>query len=400
MPAVFTDASWWNELVDYLNRDDEWNTAARYFTATVTLASPNSTHTLNIVNGTITSAGHHVPLTGADITIAAPENEWDRVVAGETDWFEGTSPGLGHIAVEGNAVLAMRNVKPMWLLLGAMAKVRRSSQPVSYSPDPVDSGREPVGKYVTVDGIRTYYEECGQGPTIYCIHAAGQDTLMYRHVLTQLSDNFRVISIDAPGHGKTLEPAGGAFTDITQHAQYHENVMAALDVDRPVLVGCSMGGNMVLELGARRPSHYRGIVSSEGSDYTPTVSSFLLEMLLLNSPQILECWSRSMTGNRTPPDRAREVVWQLRRVTPETINADLTGYAGFDRRDEVSYIECPVLLLRGDADWLVHQQMVEATASRMGGATVVVLEGTGHYPMIENPVEFCDAVRSFAAPLN
>ena len=51
----------------------------------------------------------------------------------------------------------------MWLLLGAMSKVRRAPARVDYSPDPVTSDREPVGKYVTVDGIRTYYEECGDG---------------------------------------------------------------------------------------------------------------------------------------------------------------------------------------------------------------------------------------------
>lgn len=125
--------------------------------------------------------------------------------------------------------------------------------------------------------------------------------------------------------------------------------MAALGLERPIIVGCSMGGNMVLELASRRPDYYRGVVSCEGADYTPTVSPFLLEMLLLNGPQILEAWSRSMTGKRTPPDRAREVVWQLRRVAPEYIAADLTGYAGFDRRAEMANITSPVLLIRGTA---------------------------------------------------
>jgi pimeloyl-ACP methyl ester carboxylesterase len=72
------------------------------------------------------------------------------------------------------------------------------------------------------------------------------------------------------------------------------------------------------------------------------------------------------------------------------------GYTGFDRRDEAGKIRSPVLLLRGDADWLVNQSMVEATAGRIPGSTIAVLAGTGHYPIIENPVEFVDAVRSFA----
>jgi pimeloyl-ACP methyl ester carboxylesterase len=89
------------------------------------------------------------------------------------------------------------------------------------------------------------------------------------------------------------------------------------------------------------------------------------------------------------------VVWQIRRAAPEYVAADLIGYADFDRRADMGSITSPVLLLRGSADWLVNQEMVEATASRVPNARVKVLEGTGHYPMIENPAEFNDAIRGF-----
>ena len=45
------------------------------------------------------------------------------------------------------------------------------------------------------------------------------------------------------------------------------------------------------------------IISAEGADYTPTVSEFFLDMLLMNGTEIIGAWSRSMTGYRTPPDR-------------------------------------------------------------------------------------------------
>ena len=63
-------------------------------------------------------------------------------------------------------------------------------------------------------------------------------------------------------------------------------------------------------------------------------------------------------------------------------------------------IKGPVVLLRGDADWLVSQEMVEATSSRIPGSRVEVLMGTGHYPMIENPVEFNASIRAFAESVN
>ena len=152
---------------------------------------------------------------------------------------------------------------------------------------------------------------------------------------------------------------------------------------------------MVLELAARRPEFYSAVISVEGADFTPTVSQLVLDMLLINGQQILECWSQSLIGNRTPPDRAREVVWQIRRATPEAFAGDLTAYAGTDIRELVKVIKSPVLLLRGDADWLVNQESVESTKSRISGSEIAVLRGTGHYPMIENPYEFNETVRTF-----
>ena len=392
----FDDQSWWDELRDELSRDERWTEASKYFEARVGYRSPDGEGFLDVRNGGVAAATAGPSPRGADITVAAPVAEWERLARGETDWFQGMSPGLGEFTLEGDAVAALGNVKLMWLTLEAMKRVRRDppARP-TYSADSRPSGKETVGRYIEVDGIRTYYEEAGEGQPIVCLHAACQDSLMYRFVLDELSDRFRVIAIDAPGHVKSLVPEGGMFHSLTRHCEFNEKLMEALGLERPVIMGCSMAGNMVLELGSRRPDHYAAIVSSEGADYTPTVSQFLLDMLLLNGQQIVECWAQSLTGDRTPPDRAREVVWQIRRNVPEAMRGDLTGYASFDKRDVVGNIKSPVLMLRGDADWLVSQEQTEATASRIPGAKVAVLAGTGHYPMIENPHEYCTEVRAF-----
>jgi pimeloyl-ACP methyl ester carboxylesterase/putative sterol carrier protein len=395
--SAFPERAWWGGYRDVLLADDEFREAATYFPVRLEFRHDGGSTTLEVRDGVVVSVTDGPHPLGTDITLSAPDAEWQRVLAGETDFFRGTSPGLGEIEVSGDAVGAMRNVKALDRAVLAMSRVGRPVTALPEpSPAPRPSGREVVGRYVDVDGLRTYIEEAGDGPTtIVCFHAACQDTMMYRHAVAGLSDEFRVISVDAPSHGKTAEPEGGEFRSLTRHCEFNERLMETLGLERPVIVGCSMGGNLVLELGSRRPEAYAAIVSCEGADYTPTVSQHLLDMLLLNGQQILECWSQSLTGNRTPPDRAREVVWQIRRCNPEVMAGDLTGYAGFDKRDAVGDIRSPVLLLRGDADWLVSQEQVEATAARIPGSQVAVLAGTGHYPMIENPYEFNEALRDF-----
>jgi pimeloyl-ACP methyl ester carboxylesterase/putative sterol carrier protein len=394
--SVFLSEGWMQSFKNELNADANWSEASKYFSARVAFRGGNAIGTIDVRDGRVVSAVPTPHPLGADITITGPDEEWDRVLNGETDWFQGMSPGLGELGIEGSAVDALRNVKTMWLTLAAMTRVERTVTPRNdFSPAPRPSGRPTTGHYIEVDGIRTYYEEAGEGYPIVCLHAACQDTLMYRHVLDGLSDEFRVISIDAPSHAKSLEPEGGEFKSLTRHCEFNEKLIEKLGLDRPVIIGCSMSGNQVLELGSRKPEGYAAIVSSEGADYTPTVSQFLLDMLLVNGQQVLEGWSQSLTGYRTPPDRAREVVWQIRKTNPEVMRGDLTGYAGFDKRDEVGRIKSPVLLLRGDADWLVSQKQVEETQARIPGSEISVLAGTGHYPMIENPFEFNEAVRAF-----
>jgi pimeloyl-ACP methyl ester carboxylesterase/putative sterol carrier protein len=394
---TFNDDAWLSTLQRELDTDEAWARAAQYFPARIELRHDEGVLSLDTRDGKLVSAAPGPHPLGADVALSAPDQEWSRLLDGETDWFQASSPGLGQLAIEGNVVGAIRNVKAMWLLLGAMARVQGAPAVPEPSPPPRPSGRPTTGRYIDVDGLRTYYEEAGDGRPIVCFHAACQDTLMYRHVLDGLSNEYRVIAIDAPGHAKSLIPEGGPFQHITQHAEFEERAIELLGLEQPVIVGCSMGGNLVLEMAARRPDAYAAVISCEGADYTPTVAQLTLDMLLVNGQQIVECWSQSLTGNRTPPDRAAEVVWQIRRATPEAMAGDLVGYAGFDKRDEVGRITSPVLLLRGDADWLVSQEQVDATASRIPDSEVVVLAGTGHYPMIENPFEFNEAIRAFLA---
>ncbi|MNM59982.1 Carboxylesterase YbfK [compost metagenome] len=395
--TLINDAKWLSQFADELNGDADWTAAARYFDGRIQFKHSTGFSTLAVLAGKVVAVYPEGSPLGADIIVSGADDEWQRVLDGKIDWFEALSPGLGKLELEGNVVAAWQYVDVMARAFDAMKRVGKANNnpPVSYSPGPKPSGKETVGRYITVDGIRVYYEEAGEGRPLVCFHAASQDSLMYRHVLDGLSDEFRVIAIDAPGHSKSELPESGPFHSLTRHAEFNEHLMEALGLEKPAIMGCSMGGNLVLELGARRPDAYSAIISAEGADFTPTVSEFFLDMLLMNGPEIIGAWSRSMTGNRTPPDRAREVVWQISRTTPQVMKGDLTGYANFDQRQQVGKIKAPVLLLRGDADWLVYQEKVEETASRIPGSKIAVLAGTGHYPMTENPLEFCDTVRAF-----
>lgn len=389
---------WWKALAEELSSDARWLKNARWIEARFEFDFGDGIATLDVDNGRIVAVGDGAHPHGSTVYFTAPRDEWEAIASGEKDFYLAQSPEpIGRLRYTGDALLVLRNLVSMLVLTQAMARITRGeAQRPAPSPGPRPSGKETVGRYIMVDGVRTYYEEAGDGDkVIVCFHAASQDTLMYRHVLDGLSDEYRVIAVDAPGHAKSLPHPGGHFTSITQHAEFNEKFMEALGLVRPAIIGCSFAGNQVLELAARRPGAYAAIVSSEGADYTPTVSQMFLDVIEVDGHQVVEGWAESLTGDRTPQDRADEVLWQIRRNPPEVMCADLTGYGNFDQRDIMGNITDPVLLLRGDADWLVSQAQVEATRSRVPGSEIAVLAGTGHYPMSENPYEYNETVRTF-----
>ncbi|HWI36227.1 MAG TPA: alpha/beta hydrolase, partial [Burkholderiales bacterium] len=116
---------------------------------------------------------------------------------------------------------------------------------------------EPItGRYahVSIDGRahRLYFEEAGQGIPLLCLHTAGSDARQYRAVLNdaQILKNYRVVAFDMPWHGKSSPPAGWQREDYRLTTDtYTDMIMTvarALELERAVVMGCSIGGRIVL----------------------------------------------------------------------------------------------------------------------------------------------------------
>src|SRR3712207_6509501 len=121
---------------------------------------------------------------------------------------------------------------------------------------------EPIlGRYLAVDvkGVphRVYVEEAGSGIPLLCLHTAGADSRQYRHLLNdpEVTSRFRVVCFDLPWHGRSGPPDGWWLTRYELTTAHYlaliEAVWNALALDRPVVMGCSMGGAIVLRVASR-----------------------------------------------------------------------------------------------------------------------------------------------------
>lgn len=117
----------------------------------------------------------------------------------------------------------------------------------------VEAALPPAGRYIEIDGARTHYVEMGAGPAIVLVHGlAGQLQHMTYALADSLKDKYRVICVDRPGCGYSVRPSG-ASARLPAQADTIAGLIRALRLDRPVLVGHSLGGAVALATALGHP---------------------------------------------------------------------------------------------------------------------------------------------------
>ena len=258
---------------------------------------------------------------------------------------------------------------------------------------------DPTGRYVTVQDTRTYFETVGSedAPAVVAIHTAGADGRQWRHVAPLLADaGYRVVVPDLPGHGKSYPVDWEPHDTIHQHAEFVLDFVRELDLDAPAVMGCSIGGDTVLDLAVEHPDEYRCALAFEGAGRTRGA-----QLGRLSHPHALPGWQNVLeysvvdsTAGSVSEEARRELVWQHRSAHEVGTN-DLQGWADHDVSDRLDEATLPVLLVRGTEDFYIQDDVFEETVAGLPDCTPVTMEETGHYPMMERPEETVSLVTEF-----
>ncbi len=256
------------------------------------------------------------------------------------------------------------------------------------------SGAETVdirGRYLNVKGHRMYLDEVegGDRGQILCVHTAGMSSLEWRFFLPYFGKlGYYVVAPDLPGHGKSLLNEWRLIESVHDYAEILSNLVDSLGLQRPILVGCSIGGDIVLDMGVSRPEGFSAIVCCEAGIRNHTFSDDLLERGREDAgiPGFLEMnffRAATLCGRRTPPSRVQEVQWMRRRGDSKVLIYDLIAWNCHDLTQSIKRIVCPTMILRGEDDLGVPIEMVERTAQAIRGSELKTIPGTGHFPMVE-----------------
>jgi pimeloyl-ACP methyl ester carboxylesterase len=138
----------------------------------------------------------------------------------------------------------------------------------------------PAGKFVEVDGVRLHYIERGEGPALVLLHGNGffADDFTFSGLLEAAAAGHRVIAFDRPGFGYSDRPGNTSWTPEAQ-ARLIYQALHELRVERPIVVGHSLGTQVAMAMALDFPRYVRGIALIGGYFYpTPRLDTALLSL--------------------------------------------------------------------------------------------------------------------------
>ena len=265
-----------------------------------------------------------------------------------------------------------------------------------------------VGRYAHLElegkEHRLYFEEAGQGIPLLCLHTAGSDGRQYRAVLNdaEITRHFRVVAFDMPWHGKSSPPAGWEKDDYRlttgRYTGMIMSVAKALGLERPVVMGCSIGGRIVLDLALKHAKELRALVGLQSGAFVERYyDAAWLDHAEVHGGRACGAVAYGLMSPLSPQADVWETVWHYMQGGPGVFTGDLYFYqVEGDIRGRIGEIDtalCPLYLLTGEYDYSAAPRDTEAVAARVRGAKFTLMKGLGHFPMSENPEAFLGYLR-------
>jgi len=262
-----------------------------------------------------------------------------------------------------------------------------------------------VGGYVHLEIAgrmhRVFYETAGTGQPLLCLHTAGSDSRQYRSLLNSpaITAGHQVICFDMPYHGKSSPPPGWENSEYLLTSDlYVESIMSfidAMDIVQPIVMGCSIGGRVVLHLALRCPERFRALIGLQsGAHVNPYYELEWLHRPDVHGGEVCAGIVSGLIGpSATAADRW-ETLWHYMQSGPGIFKGDLHFYKGEgDLRGLVQNIDthrCPLYLLTGEYDYSCTPEDSQELARLIPGAQLRIMSGIGHFPMSEAPAAFIE----------
>jgi pimeloyl-ACP methyl ester carboxylesterase len=259
-----------------------------------------------------------------------------------------------------------------------------------------------AGQYAEVNGINLYFETHGTGRPLILLHGGLGSSEMFGPTLPALAEQHQVIAVDLQGHGRTADI--DRPIDIRLMADDIGALIDHLKLDRPDVVGYSLGGGVALFTAVKYPDKVRRLVAASAHAWRNAIP-----------PEML---AQQAQVNAAAAEFLKDTpMYQLyRRVAPRPEDfprlLDKIGESmaqDYDYTEEVRSLQVPTLLVAADADMAPPSHYVEmfklldgglrdggwmGEGRPKGGHALAILPGLTHYNLAVSPL-FAAVVLNF-----
>ena len=263
--------------------------------------------------------------------------------------------------------------------------------------------------YAGDSGSRLWYEDRGTGTPIVFIHGWCMSSAVWRLQREGLSDSFRVITIDLPGHGTSPPQAGGFH--VSGGATEIAGLCESLDLHEALLAGWSLGSLVALEACVLLRERLSGLVLIAGTPRFTQEDGFPYGLSRMEVDGMTRKVQRSLRraldgftarmfapGELDDPSLAvliQELLSAVPMPTADVAIQALDALVETDQRDRLALIDLPTFILSGDRDVICLPQASAFLAQRIPSARQMVFAGCGHAPFLTQSTRFNSCLEDF-----
>ncbi len=270
---------------------------------------------------------------------------------------------------------------------------------------------------VSVEGVISQVLTAGEGPPVVLLHGDGDSAAVWQRVMPVLARDHYVFALSLPGHSDTDKPR----IDYTREymRDFISATIDALELDHPVLLGNSLGGQVAIHLALKEPERFPALVLLDSSGLGWEVNPSLAIETLPFAGEFAQAFSRAPFGGvLRQMSRLSELFWRKDRAPASWLaeQARLAQLPGFldaaiaakravigpwGQREvllaQLHRLTMPTLVVWGANDLVLPVTQAHAAVRRLPNADLAVIPDCGHMAHVERPDEFLEAVVPFLA---
>jgi non-heme chloroperoxidase len=288
----------------------------------------------------------------------------------------------------------------------------RGARKKSFSNREFPDGRPPVthGYVKSFDGTKLFYSIEGKGkPLIFC-YGLVCSSLHWTYQIEHFQQDYKAIWFDYRGHQNSEAPKNLDSLTLENIASDLGVILDELNIDDAVLLGHSMGVNVVLEFYRQQPKRVAGMVLANGTAQRPLETLFrhnalqagfkILKKLYEKSPELVSLFWKSQKGNPfarslvslggfnphlTPKEDIELYIDQVADTDPAILIHLIENYDAYDANAWLHTVQPPTLIISGEQDRLIPIEQQELMHQLIPNSRLEMIRHGSHCPQMDLP---------------